>query len=73
MTFHRARPNANEVGRGLDGSTSGDEGCKHVHLARVRVRREGAAQVAASHALRAVAAGRDSLGVRLIITKRSDC
>ena len=38
-----------------------------------RVRRECAAQVPVSHALRAVAAGTDSLGVRLTITKRSDC
>ena len=73
VALHGARADADELGCVLDGSASGDEGCENVHLALRRPRRECAAEVAVSHALRAVAAVRDSLGVRLIITKRSDC
>jgi hypothetical protein len=47
-------------------------GGEDVHLALRRLGRQGAAQVPVSHALRTLA-GRDSLGVRLIIRKRSDC
>ena len=73
VTLHSARPDAHELGRVEDGSTSGHIGGKHVPLARSRWSPELVAQVAVSHALRAVAAGRDSLGVQLIITKRRDC
>ena len=62
-----------ELGAVLDGSTSGDEGCQHVHLALGRGPRERAAQVHVAHALRSVVAGRDSAGVRLIIRKRGRC
>ena len=56
-----------------NGSAGGDVGGENVHLAPRRLGRECAAEVAVSHALRAVAAVRDSFGVRLIIRKRRDC
>ena len=73
VTFHSAWPNAYEVGRIRDGSAGGNVGGEDTLLARSRWARECAAQVPVSHALRAANTGRDSLGVRLIITNRSDC
>ena len=73
VTLYGARSNAQERGRIQNGSASGNVGGEDVHLALGRWPPECAAQVPVSHALRAVAAARDSLGVRLIITKRSDC
>jgi len=72
VTLHGARPDAHELGRLLDRPAGGDVGGEDIRLARRRTRQRCAAQVPVSHALRAVA-GRDSLGVRLIIRKRSDC
>ena len=72
MALDSTRPNAHELGRVCDGSASFDEGGENVHLALRCPWRQGTAQVAVSHALRAVA-GRRSRGVRLIITKRNDC
>jgi hypothetical protein len=71
VTFDGARPNDHELGCVLDASASGNVGSQDVHLALGRGPGKGAAQLPVSHALRAVA-GRDSLGVRLIIRKRSD-
>ena len=72
VTFRSARPDAHELRSVPDGSTGGDEGSEDVHLTLGRGSRECAAQVPVSHAIRADA-GRDSLGVRLIIRKRRDC
>ena len=73
VTFHGARPNAYEHGRVLDGSAGGNVGSQDIDLALSRGPRECAPQVPVPHALRAAATGKDSLGVRLIITKRRDC
>ena len=54
VALHRARPDAHELGGGLDGPAGFDVGGEDVHLALSRPRREGAAQVSVSHALRAV-------------------
>ena len=72
VALHSARPNTHAPGGARDGSACGNIGGQGLHLGRSRGRRECAAQVPLSHALRAVA-GRGSLGVRLIITKRNDC
>lgn len=72
MTFHGARPDADQLSGAWHRSASGNEGSEDVHLALRRWSRESAAQVPVSHALRAVA-GEDSIGVRLIIRNRNDC
>ena len=72
VTLHGARTDAHELGGVLDTPASGNVGSQDVHLALRRWPRQCAAQVSVPHALRAVA-GKDSLGVRLIITKRMDC
>lgn len=72
MALHGARPNSHQRGRVPDRPARGDVGGQDVHLALRRTPTECAAKVPVSHALRAVA-GEVSLGVRLIITKRSDC
>ena len=67
MPFHGARADAYELSRVLDGSTRGDEGCEHVHLALGRRPGKGAAQVPVSHANRLAAAihlSRPSIGIR---------
>jgi len=67
VTLGRARPDAHELGGVRDGSASGNEGSKDVHLAVRRQRRERAAQVPVSHANRSTAASyssRPSMGMR---------
>jgi len=61
VTLRGARSDAQELGRVLDGSTSGDEGCQHVHLALGRRPHECAAQTLVSHASRLPAAAIHSL------------
>jgi len=60
VAFHRAWPNADELGGILNGPTSSDEGCQHVHLALGRGPGEGAAHVPVSHASRLAAASHSS-------------
>jgi hypothetical protein len=72
VTLDGVRPNADEPSRLQDGSACRDEGGENVHLALSRGPGECAAEVPVPHALRAVAA-RESLGVRLIIRKCTDC
>jgi len=68
VTFHRARPNTDELGGILNGSTSGDERCEHVHLALSRGPGKGATQVPVPHAKCLAAAAshssRPSIGMR---------
>ncbi len=71
MALHGARPNAHEFGRVQDGPANCDIRGEDVCLALRCLGREGPAQVADPHALRAVA-GRRSRGVLLIITSRVD-
>jgi hypothetical protein len=60
MAFHGARPNADELGGLLNGSTRRDERCEDVHLALRGRPGKGAAEVSVSHASRLAAASHSS-------------
>ena len=73
MTLRGARPNAHQLGRIGDGSTNGNEGCQHVHLARRRLPRQGTTQVSVPHASRLAAnshSSRPSIGIRQVVIPR---
>ncbi len=57
MTFHRARPNTEELGGILNGSITCEERCEHVHVALSRGPGKGAAQVPVSQGERACPSG----------------
>ena len=68
MALHGAWPDAQELGRVLNGSTRSNEGCEHILLARSRWPRYCAAQVPMSQARFRLAAAshssRHSIGSR---------